>query len=217
MNTRLPPTLPRGIISVLQTPFDDRGAVDYPCLERLIETAIRDGVQGFLAPAVASEVSCLKREERLELIRFVSTTLRGRVAFIVGASSPRLEECQELVRRAADVKPDACLVAVPEALYQSPTTIPGFFRSVSDGCPLPLVIQDLQWNGPGLSLDTVAQLRAAVPQLVGLKIETVPAGPKYTAVREAFGPDFFIAGGWAVPQMIEALDRGVDAMMPSDV
>lgn len=54
----------------------------------------------------------------------------------------------------------------------------------------------------------------AFPNLVGLKIETVPAGPKYTVVRDALGPEFFIAGGWAVTQMIEALDRGVDAMIP---
>ena len=79
---------------------------------------------------------------------------------------------------------------------------------------MPLVVQDLQWNGSGMNLETISRLREAVPQLVGLKIETVPAGPKYTAVRKAFGRDFFIAGGWAVPQMIEALDRGVDAMMP---
>jgi 4-hydroxy-tetrahydrodipicolinate synthase len=33
-------------------------------------------------------------------------------------------------------------------------------------------------------------------------------------VREACGPSFLVSGGWAVPQMIEALDRGVDAMIP---
>src|SRR5690606_21540733 len=48
----------------------------------------------------------------------------------------------------------------------------------------------------------------------GIKIETVPAGPKYTAVKELLGEDFHVSGGWAVPQFIEALDRGVDAMIP---
>jgi len=47
-----------------------------------------------------------------------------------------------------------------------------------------------------------------------MKIETVPAGPKYTLARSILGPDCWIAGGWAVPQMIEALDRGVDALVP---
>jgi dihydrodipicolinate synthase/N-acetylneuraminate lyase len=47
-----------------------------------------------------------------------------------------------------------------------------------------------------------------------VKIETVPAGPKYTQVRDRFGPDLYVCGGWAVLQLIEALDRGVDGMIP---
>ncbi|MPY90257.1 MAG: hypothetical protein GEU99_20325 [Luteitalea sp.] len=33
-------------------------------------------------------------------------------------------------------------------------------------------------------------------------------------MRERLGEAFHISGGWAVPQFIEALDRGVDAMVP---
>lgn len=40
------------------------------------------------------------------------------------------------------------------------------------------------------------RLRDELPTLAGLKIETVPAGAKYTRVRETFGPDFYISGGW---------------------
>jgi len=60
----------------------------------------------------------------------------------------------------------------------------------------------------------ICRLEEQLPTLVGMKIETVPAGPKYTSVRTAMGEGFFISGGWAIPQLIEALDRGVDAMVP---
>ena len=79
---------------------------------------------------------------------------------------------------------------------------------------VPLIVQDLQWNGPGLDIECIAEMAGGFRRLPGIKIETVPAGPKYTRVRERLGEDFYIAGGWAVPQMIEALDRGVDALMP---
>jgi 4-hydroxy-tetrahydrodipicolinate synthase len=85
---------------------------------------------------------------------------------------------------------------------------------VAAGVDLPLVIQDLEWSGPGLSIGTIRELAGRIPSLIGIKVETVPAGPKYTQVREALGPGVWIAGGWAAPQMIEALDRGVDAMIP---
>jgi 4-hydroxy-tetrahydrodipicolinate synthase len=77
-----------------------------------------------------------------------------------------------------------------------------------------LIVQDLDWTGGGVAIATLLHLRDEIPQFAGIKIETVPAGPKYTAAREAFGAGFHISGGWATPQMIEAMDRGVDGLIP---
>jgi len=43
----------------------------------------------------------------------------------------------------------------------------------------------------------------------------VPAGPKYTEVLAATDGALHVSGGWAVSQMIEGLDRGVHAFMPT--
>jgi 4-hydroxy-tetrahydrodipicolinate synthase len=207
--------LPHGIVPVLQTPFDERGALDEASLARLVESAVAAGASGFLAPVVASEVATLARGERERIVRVVSDAARGRVPLIVGASSDEAPRCVEHATLAREVGAAAYLVAVPPARYGEPGQIVSFFRSVVDGAgELPLLIQDLEFGGPGLDLSTIEDLRRSLPTLVGLKIETVPAGPKYTAVRKAFGDSFHISGGWAVPQMIEALERGVDAMMP---
>jgi dihydrodipicolinate synthase/N-acetylneuraminate lyase len=120
----------------------------------------------------------------------------------------------EIDRLAERVGAAAYLVAVPNSLYARPDAIVPFFRSLASTSALPLIVQDLEWSGPGLMLATIQDLYAQVPSLVGLKIETVPAGPKYTQVRRLLGEEFFISGGWAIEQLIEALDRGVDAMIP---
>ncbi|MDR7418057.1 MAG: dihydrodipicolinate synthase family protein [Armatimonadota bacterium] len=203
-----------GIVPVLQTPFDPEGRLRLDDLDRLIEDAIAAGAAGLVAPAVASEVEFLTADERRLLIRRVAGTVRGRVPYIAGASSPDAQTARELVRFAAEAGATACLVAVPESLYARPRDVPAFFQAVAAHTNLPIILQDLQWNGPGLSLETLRAVRDAVPALAGVKIETVPAGPKYSAVRNAFGTDLYICGGWAVPQMIEALDRGVDGMVP---
>jgi len=206
--------LPRGIVSILQTPFTTAGAVDADSLVSLIEAALHGGVSGFLAPAVASEVDFLSRPEREEIIRLVAAAVAGRVPFVVGASSDDPEVCRHFAQLAEQVRAAAYVVAVPPPLYARLEELPGFFHSIARGCDLPLVIQDLQWNGPGLPVATLVKLKEHLPTLAGVKIETVPAGPKYTAVRRALGKDFFIGAGWAIPQMIEALDRGVDSLMP---
>jgi len=207
--------LPRGIVPVLQTPFDERGAVDETSLARLVDSAVAAGASGLLAPAVASEVSTLDAGERGRIVRVAAQAARGRVALIVGASADEASRCVAHAVEAGGIGAAAYLVAVPRGLYGNPSAIVPFFQDVVAGAgELPLMIQDLEFGGPGLTLSTIEELRRSLPTLVGLKVETVPAGLKYTAVREAFGEGFHISGGWAVPQMIEALDRGVDAMMP---
>ena len=124
------------------------------------------------------------------------------------------------------------LVAVPAEVYAKRCGAPSdsassrvlepllaFFRPIGAACVasgIPLVVQDLEFNGGGLQGEEIAALKAALPPnvLLGIKVETAPAGPKYTQCREILGADCFIAGGWAVQQMVEALDRGVDAMIP---
>ena len=205
----------RGIISVVQTPFDAAtGGVDFDDLERLVEHAVDSGVDGFLAPVVASETAFLTDGEREAIVRRIASLAKGRVTFVVGASSPDPDVCIRFARLAEDAGADAWLAAVPASCYGDQDSVVPFFRSIVGATGLPLIIQDLEFNGPGLTMESIARLRDELPTLAGMKIETAPAGPKYTAVRELFGDGFFIAGGWAVPQMIEALDRGVDAMIP---
>ena len=204
----------RGIVSAVQTPFDAGGELDPASLRRLVEDAIAAGVDGFLSTAVAGEVDTLSMAERAQVIETITSIAGGRVPLIAGASSNDVHECRAVAGLAVEMNASAYLVGVPPPLYQTPEAILPFFQAVTDGIELPLVIQDFELNGPGMDMRLICELKKHLPNLAGLKIETVPAGPKYTAVREALGSDFWIAGGWAVQQFIEALDRGVDAMIP---
>lgn len=209
---------PRGIVPVLQTPFlpdpPRQLALDLASYERLIENAIEAGAAGFLTSAVASEVETLEPAERRTLMETAASIVKGRVPILAGCSAADAETVIPLVEAAENSGAAAYLIAVPDTLYTDTPQLVYFFETIARTTSLPLVIQDLQWSGPGLTLEVIQRLRDALPTLAGLKIETVPAGWKYTAVRKACGGDFFIAGGWAVPQMIEALDRGVDALIP---
>jgi 4-hydroxy-tetrahydrodipicolinate synthase len=164
-------------------------------------------------PAVASEVAFLTGTERRQLVEAVVAEARERVPVLLGISDATPARCLAHARACAALEVAAYLVAVPAELYGRPAAVPDFFREVCAGLPGPVVVQDLQFDGPGLAIETLQVLRT-IPSIVGVKIETVPAGPKYSQVRAACGGDFWIAGGWAVPQMIEALDRHVDALIP---
>jgi dihydrodipicolinate synthase/N-acetylneuraminate lyase len=211
---RRPVRLPQGIVGVVQTPFLSDGAIDEASLNRLVEASIVGGVSGLVAPAVASEVESLSRSERERIVRVIRDASGGRVPLIVGASSNDIDESASYGRFAASLGAIAFLVAVPADFYGEPGRIVSDFATIAARVDLPMIVQDLQWNGPGLELECIREMVERIPNFAGLKIETVPAGPKYTLVREALGQTIYLAGGWAVPQLIEALDRGVDALMP---
>lgn len=206
--------LPRGIVSVLQTPFLESGEIDFPGHERLVEYAVEGGVNGFLVPAVASEVEQLSERERVEIVRRVGAIAGDRVGLIVGASARDPELVVRMSDLAASVNAAGFLVAAPADLLGDEEGLLAYFSKVTRSAEVPLIIQDLDYAGSGLPAGLIERLRGRLPAFQGIKIETLPSGPKYTAVREKFGKDFYIAGGWAVPQMIEALDRSVDAMIP---
>ena len=56
-----------------------------------------------------------------------------------------------------------------------------------------------------------------MPELTAIKIETNPAGPKYSAVRAATGERLHLSGGWAAMQMLDGLARDLDCFIPSGV
>jgi 4-hydroxy-tetrahydrodipicolinate synthase len=206
--------LPRGIVPVLQTPFDEKNALDFDSLGRLIEHALAGGAASLLVPAVASEVSTLAPDERRRLMQFTVRAAEGRAPVIGGCSAPTAEECAQWTAAADAAGASAILISPPEALRNQPEELAGFLRRATERCELPLIVQDLDWTGEGISFEALLGLRERLPRLAGVKVETAVAGPKYTKVRKAFGSAFHISGGWAIAQMIEAMDRGVDAFIP---
>ena len=52
-----------GIVTVLNTPFDQNNKIDFLALTRNVEEALAARVAGFLVPAMASEVHKLSHEK----------------------------------------------------------------------------------------------------------------------------------------------------------
>jgi len=72
-----------GVYTVLPTPFDENGAVDRESLKRVIELFLGDGVSGFTALGVTSEVARLSDAERQLVLETTMASVNGRVPVIV--------------------------------------------------------------------------------------------------------------------------------------
>lgn len=204
-----------GIVVSLNTPFDRSGRIDFESLDRSIDYHLQSGAAGFLSPAQAGEVGALSLEDRRGLVAFIQSRVDGRAFYVAGATAENERDSLLAAEAALAAGCSAVLVEVPTALRADRAGIMRFFREfASVGMPL-LMIQDLDWRGPGLDIDTIRQLFEEIESFQSLKVEVSPAGPKYTQVIEATSGNLHVCGGWAAAQMIEALDRGVDVFMPT--
>lgn len=202
----------RGIVTVLNIPFDERNAVDLSALRANVVSALDAGVAGFLVPAMASEVYKLQTGERAAIVDAVLDATGEQATVIGGASAltpeARFVEAQRLIEQGCG----GVLVSIP---FESEDAYRREVEALASAQPPFLMLQDWDFNGPGLPVPLIARLFEEVPAFRALKVEVAPAGPKYSAVLDVTGGQLHVSGGWAVSQMIEALDRGVHAFMPT--
>lgn len=202
----------RGIVTVLNTPFTESDEIDFGGLAKHVRYALDAGVAGFLYPALASEVGSLSEQERCDAVRYVVEAVAGRVPVIGGAGAATQERRTRLAKDLVSLGCSGLLVNIPfedeDSFQHDLAELAGLGADF-------VMLQDWDPHGSGLPVPLIAQLFESIPALTWLKIEVVPAGPKYTQVLEATGGRLNVAGGWAVTQMIEGLDRGVHAFMPT--
>jgi len=201
-----------GIVTVLNTPFTSENTIAYDALQLNVDEALKAGVSGFLIPAMASEVQKLSTEEKIHMVDCVLERVEGKVPVFAGTAAGSLEDSRKLLKSYLHL---GCKNVLIQLSYSSNDQFKtDFYRLVESG-PEVVMLQDWDANGYGLPDELILELFEIVPAFRCLKIETVPAGIKYSRILELTNGKLNISGGWAVSQMPEGLRRGVHAFMPS--
>jgi dihydrodipicolinate synthase/N-acetylneuraminate lyase len=212
---RLHPVAARlqGIVPSLNTPFLDDGSVDMASLARLIDHLADAGAVGVLANAVAAEVASLRDDERREMLGLIIERARRRLVVIAGVSAPTVEHAVALAGEARSAGAPVINWRVPPDLPVD-DLLPAVRRIAAAGPDL-LVLQDLDFTGPGAPVDTVLALAEAEPKLRSVKVECALPGTKISRLLEAAGGRLHVMGGWPTTSMLDSFARGAHAFMPS--
>lgn len=206
-----------GIFPVIPTPFDGNGAVDAKAFTRLVAFAVEAGADGCVFPGMASEVETLSAEERAALVAQLGETLRGRIAFIVGASHADPTQAAARAEEGRLAGAVAAMVMAPPALGTDAARHAAFFAAVAAGTSLPLMLQNAPPpNGAGLPPEAVAEVIRAVPAIRFVKEETLPCGQHVSALLAACGDRLDgVFGGAGARYLMDELARGAAGSMPA--
>ena len=203
----------RGIIPSLHTPFCRDNKVDILSLQKLIDHTIVSGCTGMLVGAVAGENASLSLDEKETIINACVKHNNNRLPLIVSCSANNQYDRITLSRAAKVAGADWILCQRPNNLNGNELT--KCFNEIADAGPSNLMIQDLSWTDNGMNDEDILLLFENIKKFKGLKIEVLNSGPKYSRILKATNHKLHLSGGWAIMGMIEALNRGVHAFIPS--
>lgn len=196
MRFRTDPRALRGSIAPVVTPFTGDGEMDTESLRRLVRWQLANGSHGISIGGSTGEPSAQTVTERATAIRAAAEEIGGRVPFLPGTGSTKLDETLELTAAARDAGADACLIITPyyarptqEALYE------WYARVAREFPDMPLVI----YNVPSrTSVDvapaTVGRLFRDFDNLVGVK-ETTKDFEHFSRVMHECGPELLVWSG----------------------
>ena len=203
----------RGLVPSLHTPFTHDGKIDEISLKKLVDHIIQIGCSGMLIGAVAGEGSSLTIEERKRLFTIATEQNSGVIPVIAGCSAANQKTRIELAEIAKFCGIDWALCQIPEISNEK--ELISTMIEIANAGPSNLMIQDLSWNDEGLEVDLIDRLFKKIDTFKSLKIEVKNSGQKYSKVLKKTKGKLHVSGGWAITEMIDALERGVHALMPS--
>jgi 4-hydroxy-tetrahydrodipicolinate synthase len=204
-----------GVFSVLPTPFDASGEFDPDSLKRVIDLFLADGVNGFTALGVTSEVARLTDTERDRVIDTVVAHVNGRVPVVVGTTAEGFCPCLEYTKRAKAAGAAAVMISPPRMPKINSDAVAKHFADVAWNADMPIIVQDYPpISGYAMEPALLARIARDVPAARTIKLEDPPTPFKTTKIlQQADGLDVKIFGGLGGVFLLEELMAGAAGAM----
>jgi 4-hydroxy-tetrahydrodipicolinate synthase len=185
----------RGSVVPVVTPFRN-GQLDETAFAGLINWQIENGSHGISITGTTGEPSSLTMEERKRVIRIAAEAVAGRVPFVPGTGSANHAETLELTQYAESIPGvDAVLLITPYYSRPSQQGLFLHFDAVAKNTAKPVILYNIPGRtGVNLEIDTVARLRDANKNIIGVK-ESNKDFEHINRLLHKMGRDFLVYSG----------------------
>jgi len=204
-----------GVFSVLPTPFTPSGDVDFDSLKRVVDLFIADGVNGFTALGVTSEVARLTDPERDAVLDTIISQVNGRVPIVAGATAEGLRTCVGYTRHAKAAGAAAVMISPPRMPKINSGAVARHFAEVAVAVDIPIIVQDYPpISGYAMEASLLARIARDVPAARTIKLEDPPTPLKTARIlKHATGLDVKVFGGLGGVFLLEELMSGAAGAM----
>lgn len=149
----------KGLGTAMITPFDATGAVDYPALEKIVDSQLNGKVDALFVCGTTGEPPTMSAEEREKVVKSVIEQVNGRIPVFVGTGSNDCAHAVELSKQAQAMGADGVLAVTP---YYNKCTQEGlylYYKAINDAIDIPIVAYNVPGRtGVNMKPETVEKL-----------------------------------------------------------
>ncbi|MBO5166833.1 MAG: 4-hydroxy-tetrahydrodipicolinate synthase [Lachnospiraceae bacterium] len=160
----------KGAGVAIVTPMKANGEVNYEKFAELIEFQIENGTDAIIVCGTTGESSTLSHEEHLDVIKYCTEKVAGRVPVVAGTGSNCTETAVYLSKEAEKFGVDGLLLVSP---YYNKATQNGLythFKTVAEAVKIPVILYNVpSRTGCNILPETVIRLCTDVDNIVGVK------------------------------------------------
>lgn len=159
----------RGTGVALVTPFNGKGEVDYPALQKLIDFCIAGGVEYLVSLGTTGESVTLSKEEKLDILNFTIEKNAGRVPLVAGFGGNNTQELINDIEKFHFKGVDAILSVSP--YYNKPTQEGIFqhYKAVAAAAPRPVILYNVPGRTSSNMLASTTLRLAELDNIIGMK------------------------------------------------
>jgi 4-hydroxy-tetrahydrodipicolinate synthase len=204
-----------GLVPILATPFDARGALDIPSLRRLVDFELTSGVDGIAVFGMASEGFALTASERETILAEVVAAVDGAVPVVAGVGATSTVTAIEQAEAALDGGAELLMVLPPFMVKPGPAQVLDFYGELASATGGRIMVQDAPGaTGVTMPVPLIAEL-SALPGVGSIKVESPPTAIRIASIAEAATPGFSIFGGQNSQMLLEEYSAGSVGTMPA--
>ncbi|MEK7571099.1 MAG: 4-hydroxy-tetrahydrodipicolinate synthase [Patescibacteria group bacterium] len=175
-----------GAITALVTPFDKKGNVDVPTLQKLVAFQIKEGINGIVACGSTGEAATLSFEEYSLVIKTVVDTVAGRIPVIAGAVSNDTHKSIHLSQLAKKSGADILLHVNPYYNKPTPAGLLAHYKAIAATVDLPFLLYNVPGRtGSNMTAATTLRIAQEIPQVIGIKESSANLPQMMEIIRSA--------------------------------
>jgi 4-hydroxy-tetrahydrodipicolinate synthase len=199
----------RGTGVAVVTPFKSNFEIDYPALDKILDSLIQSGVEYIVTLGTTGETPVLDKQEKIDIVNHTFDKVADRVPIVVGIGG---NNTHELIKDLYLIPLDRAAAVLSASPYYNKPSQEGIYyhyKALAEASPKPIILYNVPGRtGKNMTADTTLKLANDIPNIVGIKEASGDMAQCMVLLRDR-PSDFLIVSGddaLALPQLACGMD-----------